>query len=128
MQSLIIPLFNFGVQMHIYHLQTPSYAEHVALGDLYQAFNHDAIDSFAEAYFGCYPEKKTGGAQPAGFENFGFKDYSRTEMLADITDMINWLVGDVPKLIKKSDTDLLNMRDDFLKACNQAMYKLMNLG
>lgn len=51
--KFFMTLLNAGTQAHILHLQTKSYAQHVALGDFYDAIV-DKADSLIEAYQGKY--------------------------------------------------------------------------
>ena len=46
-------LFEIQVNAHIAHLQTPSFAEHKALNELYDGID-GALDAYAEAYQGKY--------------------------------------------------------------------------
>src|SRR6056300_1399432 len=46
-------LMQSRTQAHIYHLQTPSYAKHIALNEYYEGII-DLIDSLVEAYQGKY--------------------------------------------------------------------------
>lgn len=49
--SLIQGLMFFQKQVHIWHLQTDSYAEHNALGEFYEAIE-GCIDKLSESYIG----------------------------------------------------------------------------
>ena len=53
MNEYLGTLMQSRTQTHIYHLQTTSYAKHVALQEYYEGIV-DLIDSLAEAYQGKY--------------------------------------------------------------------------
>lgn len=60
--DLVMALFNSRTAAHVAHLQTASYAAHVALNVFYDGVV-DLADRFAEAYQGCYgPIKFTGSS------------------------------------------------------------------
>lgn len=50
--EFILTLFNARTAAHVAHLQTQSYAKHIALGEFYEGIV-DLADTFAEAYIGC---------------------------------------------------------------------------
>ncbi len=52
-------LLQSSVIAHQYHLETSSYAAHMALGSFYDAIP-DLVDGLAESYQGCYSEPITG--------------------------------------------------------------------
>ena len=51
--ELVMCLLNSVTTAHIMHFQTPSYAEHKALGEFYEEVG-DLVDSFVESYQGKY--------------------------------------------------------------------------
>lgn len=51
--DFVLALMNARTVAHIAHLQTTSYAQHVALGEFYEGLV-PLIDSFAEVYQGRY--------------------------------------------------------------------------
>ena len=51
--TFIATLFHSGTNAHFMHLQTDSYARHVALGDYYDEII-DLVDKYAEAFQGSY--------------------------------------------------------------------------
>ena len=70
-EKFISTLFASRSQAHIYHLQTKSYAEHVALQAYYEGIV-DMIDSIVEAYQGKHGIIKNYTASDK-FENYGDK-------------------------------------------------------
>lgn len=53
MEDLISVLLHSATQVHVFHLQTKSFAEHKALNEYYDAIP-DLADTLAEAYQGKY--------------------------------------------------------------------------
>jgi Family of unknown function (DUF5856) len=51
--DLVMCLLNSVTTAHIMHFQTPSFAEHMALGTFYEEIG-DLVDSFVESYQGKY--------------------------------------------------------------------------
>ena len=112
-KELITTLMYTGLQVHIFHLQTTSYAEHMALGSLYDAIQ-DATDTFAEALIG-----NENGKRPSLKTQFELSDYAEGTAAQFIEQFIDWLskIGDLP-------TDVLNMRDDLLAKAHKTRYLL----
>jgi hypothetical protein len=48
-----------------------------------------------------------------------YKDEEATPLLQEA---INWMTNKLPTLLKPSDTDLLNIRDEILAHLNQTLY------
>ena len=112
-KELITTLMYTGLQVHIFHLQTTSYAEHMALGDLYDAVQ-DATDVWAEALIGS-----ENGKRPSLKTQFDLSDYAEGTAAQFVEQFIDWLskIGDLP-------TDVLNMRDDLLAKAHKTRYLL----
>lgn len=114
--SLLLTLVN---QIKIFHWQTPKYAEHIALNDLYDALN-DQIDELVEVYQGKIQSViKTK-------DNFDVKlyNYISTEDIVDYIDkFINYLDT---KMIDKPDEngDLVSIKDDIVAGLNKTKYLL----
>ena len=112
-RELITTLMYTGLQVHIFHLQTTTYAEHMALGDLYDAVQ-DTTDEWAEALIGS-----ENGKRPSLKTNIELSDYSEGAAAKYVEEFIGWLnkIGDLP-------TDVLNMRDDLLAKAHKTRYLL----
>ena len=112
-KEIITTLMYTGLQVHIFHLQTTSYAEHMALGDLYDAVQ-DATDSWAEALIGS-----ENGKRPSLKTQFDLSDYAEGTASQFVEQFVDWLnkIGDLP-------TDVLNMRDDLLAKAHKTRYLL----
>jgi len=109
-------------QIKTYHLQTRSYAEHQALGGLYDTLD-GLIDTFLETYSGRYNEvPKAQDLVEGGPKNYA----SNAEVVAFLDEAVGFLENDVPYSLEPTDTELLNIRDEMLSAVNHAKY-LMRL-
>jgi DNA-binding ferritin-like protein len=106
--------FNTRDQIHYYHLQTDSYAEHKALNDFYETIL-DIADKFLEAYQGIH-----GRAQ--GDVSFQLKNYSKEAVTADIHNFANNVRALQNQV--KANTDLVNLLDEMLNSCNKTLYLL----
>jgi hypothetical protein len=101
----------------IYHWQTGSFARHKSTDDLVSSLDGN-IDKFVEVYMGKY----------------GVPHFSKSSgkiMLHDSMDKsaanllhagVKFLEKDLPRFLKKNDTDLLNIRDEILADLNQAIF------
>lgn len=112
-KEIITTLMYTGLQVHIFHLQTTSYAEHMALGSLYDAIQ-DATDTFAEALIG-----NENGKRPSLKTQFELSDYAEGTAAQFVEQFVDWLnkIGNLP-------TDVLNMRDDLLAKAHKTRYLL----
>jgi hypothetical protein len=108
-------------QFRIYHWQTKSYAHHKSFGKIYEILD-EAIDKLLETYFGKY-------GRAYATENFNITLNNLVDgsgvTLANQT--IDFLMGEFPKSIKSTDTDLLNIRDEIVGDLNRLKY-LLTLG
>ena len=104
-------------QVKIYHWQTLSYSRHIATNDLLPKLDTN-IDQFIEVYIGKYGRPIFKGKNASiTLENFDDK-----HALTFIKDASEWLTTKLPKQLKKSDNDLLNIRDTILTDLNQVLY------
>jgi hypothetical protein len=104
-------------QVKIYHWQTLSYPRHIATNDLLPKLDTN-IDQFVEVYVGKYGRPVFKGRNSSiELENYDDKHASKF-----VKDAINWLSNKLPKHLKKTDTDLLNIRDTILADLNQVSY------
>ena len=104
-------------QVKIYHWQTMSFARHKATDDLVSSLDEN-IDKFTEVYMGKY------GRPHFTSKNSKIELYDATDKKGHVVlvECINWLMNDLPKKLKKTDTDLLNIRDEIVGDLNQARY------
>jgi hypothetical protein len=112
--ELVMRCFNARTSSHIAHLQTKSYAEHMALNAFYDDVI-DATDEFAECYQGVfgvidkYPELpcEHGALKPI---------YSLRKWLAEHRSAV-----------AAGQRELENLIDEISAVCDRAIYKLVNL-
>jgi hypothetical protein len=104
-------------QIKIYHWQTLSYARHIASNDLLTKLDVN-LDQFVEVYVGKYGRPKFSG-KTAIIRLNNFHDKDAPEL---IRNAIEWLQTSLPKKLKKTDTDLLNIRDTIVADLNQVLY------
>lgn len=104
-------------QIKVYHWQTMSYPRHKATDDLVSSLD-EKIDSFVETYMGKYGRPKfTARSGTIRVENF--HDKNGPALLKSAAD---WLTHKLPKHLKPTDTDLLNIRDEILGDLNKSLY------
>ena len=104
-------------QIKVYHWQTMSHPRHKATDDLVSSLD-EKIDQFVEVYMGKYGRPKfTARSGTIRVENFHDKNGP-----ALLKSAIVWLTNKLPKHLKETDTDLLNIRDEILGSLNQTLY------
>lgn len=110
-------LLQSSVQVHIFHFQTKSYAQHMALGSFYEDIV-DLTDDLIEQYQGKY----------------GVINTYNTITLVTTTDYINYfktlrllVEGTRYSELKKEDTHLQNIIDEIVSLIDKTLYKLINL-
>lgn len=108
-------LLGFVMQIHVFHWLTTSFAQHKALGELYDGI-HDLTDSFMEVYMGKYGRNMPVGA--ASIINYNSANVNETisafeAFLISLTDEV-----------QPTDTDLLNIRDEMLALVHTTQYLL----
>ncbi len=104
-------------QVKIYHWQTFSFARHKATDDLVSSLDEN-IDKFTEVYMGKYGRPHF-TSKNSKIEVFDAKD-SKGHVV--IEQCVKWLMTDLPKRLKKTDTDLINIRDEIVADLNKARY------
>ena len=104
-------------QIKIYHWQTKSYSRHKATDSLVDNLS-SKLDKFVEVMKGSRMKRivisKT--------NKFVFENETDNNAVKLLTEFRNWLENILPKYLEKSDTELLNIRDDILADVNQTLY------
>ena len=112
--GMISLLLHSRNQTHTFHLQTKSYAEHIALNGYYDGIG-DIIDGLVESYQGKYSILK-------GYQNYKLEDYK------DSTNTINYLkdlCGKIEDLRDCcEDSYIQNQIDTVCELINSTLYKL----
>jgi len=106
--------FNIRDQVKMYHWQTKSFSEHKATDELVGTLDTN-IDKFVEVYMGRY-------GRPLIKKTLPVKNLTVTGIRTFITRSTNWLTTKLPRMLKKTDSDLLNIRDEILGDLNQVKY------
>ena len=104
-------------QVKYIHWQTKSYAQHQALGRVFDSIT-ELIDTFVETLMGKYGRPSTKGQK---FEMFDLEDVNIEEWTGGVCDL---LISFSDVLDDVQDTDLLNVRDEMLQEFNQLKYLL----
>jgi hypothetical protein len=115
--ALALFLMNVGIEAHIAHLQTPSFAQHMALNELYQGIP-DLADTFIEAFQGKY-------GIIAGYPNIP----ADVSVGADPIAFVEGLQTKLASLRTSSppDSELQNILDEIAALFDSTAYKLKNL-
>jgi pyruvate/2-oxoacid:ferredoxin oxidoreductase alpha subunit len=112
--SIMSLLLFSQTQVHIFHLQTKSHAEHVALNEYYDTID-DLVDEFIESYqgeFGIIEE----------YKSYKIETYQDSEQ---VVAYFNMLLNEVKKgreTIKS--THLQNILDEIITLITKTMYKI----
>jgi hypothetical protein len=117
-EQLASLLLTSGLQVHIFHLQTKSFAEHMALGTFYDEIV-DLSDTLIEDFQGQY-----GVLQK--YESFIIKSYvDKNTTLAYFDN----LTSNVQKLrtTVSEDSNLQNQIDNIITLINSTVYKIKHL-
>jgi hypothetical protein len=111
--------FSMLTNIRLYHWTTTSYARHTGSGALYDTLS-SLIDQFVETFMGRYarPEFKH-DANAFSVEVNQLND----DNVVDVLNMYcDFLQHEIPKHVDKSDSDLLNIRDEMLGEIHKTMY------
>ena len=118
MTSVVAYIFlTMREQVKIYHWQTFSYPRHIASNDLLTKLDA-SIDQFMEVYISKYGRPSFSGKT----STIKLNNYKDDEMTKFINDAVSWLENDLPLKLKRTDTELLNIRDTLVTDLNQALY------
>ena len=111
--DLVLAMFNARTAAHIAHIQTKSYAAHMALAGFYGGIV-DIADRFAETWQGCYGPIKFGG--------------STLKLERDPVAMLKTLRDFVGKARKDCEHGhLQQILDDAIELIDSTIYKLTML-
>lgn len=120
MNEIIAQLFAARNVAHALHLSTRSFAQHLALDDLYHGLVEKA-DELAETYAGKYGVLNIDPGKPA-------IEFPRSDAVTFIRAVATWADG-VGAGLKGNGMDsyILNQWDEILALINKTKYKLENL-
>ena len=109
--AFVSVLFHSATVTHFMHLQTKSFAQHMALGEYYDAIV-ELADKWAEAYQGCYDI----------ITNYPKDFHLATEpvkYLMQIKEFVDDIRKDLP-----SESQLQNIVDEIADQIDSTLYKL----
>lgn len=112
--QIIAACFAARTQAHILHLQSTSYAQHVALASFYEGIIGLA-DAYAEGYQGRY------GIIP-DYPIVSFQGMDATTLISELRTVI-----DNTRVNAGVQSELQNAIDSIQDLCNSTLYKLQNL-
>ena len=113
--NIVVSMLTLRNQVKLYHWQTMRFPRHKATDDLVTQLDAN-IDKFVEVYIGKYGRPSV---KNANLKLRGFTDREAPELLREARD---WLTHSLTRKLKKTDTELLNIRDEILADIEQAMY------
>lgn len=112
--EMISLLLHSRTQIHVLHLQTGSYPEHIALNEYYTGIG-DLVDGLIESYQGKYEILK-------GYKSYDITEYKSTE---STVKYLKDLCGKVEKLRGCcKDSYIQNQIDTVCELINSTLYKL----
>lgn len=110
--TFLLLLLHAVTNVHLMHWMSKSFAEHVTLGELYEALQEGA-DAYAESFMGKYGQ----------LEEFPhFYDLPEGDCVVEVEKIYN----DVKILREKlpQDSDMNQLVDDIVNSLTEALYKL----
>jgi hypothetical protein len=112
--DIVTSLLTIRNQVKLYHWQTGSFARHKATDDLTAALDTN-IDAFVESYMGRYGRPKVSGS-------IKLHNFSESAARSFVAQQTTYLTKVLPKKVKSTDTDLLNLRDTILGDLTKVLY------
>jgi hypothetical protein len=112
--ELFATLLHAATQGHMLHLQTKSFAAHMALDEFYKSMP-GLVDDLIEAWQGC---NAVIGSYPSGFS-------PQTDPVAFMQSLSSYLESNRDAI--GDETELQNMADEIAGLIDTTLYKLRNL-
>lgn len=112
--DIVSHLLTIRNQIKLYHWQTNKFARHKATDDLTAALDLN-IDAFVESYMGRYGRPTVSGS-------IKLHNFSESAAKTFVERETKYLQTELPKKIRKEDTDLLNLRDTILGDLTKVLY------
>jgi hypothetical protein len=113
--KIISYLLHSRTQAHIYHLQTPSFAAHMALNGYYDGII-PLVDGLVESYQGKY-------GILTGYSNFNLLEYNNCEEVIIYFQSLNSTIEKLRTMIPQ-DSYIQNQIDTVTELITSTMYKL----
>jgi len=118
--NLVSYFIQMREQYQVFHWQTTSFAQHKAFDGVFDELS-GAIDHFMESYLGKYGRNVSSVKGPFRISLY---DLGPSDPVDFTNNCIEYLEDQLPNLLDKEDTDLLNIRDDLLGNLNKLKYLL----
>ena len=109
----ISKLFHSQTQVHIFHLQTGSFARHKALQEYYEGIG-ELLDKLAEMYMGEYSKLNN-------FSVFPFENSNSTNSEGYLKSLLNYILTNRNAF---EGTDYQNIIDEITSLIKSTLYKL----
>lgn len=115
-EHIIQVFFHMLLTIKLYHWETTNFARHKASDELHGKLS-TLTDKFIEVYMGAYN-------RPKFTSTFSVKvrQLDDRSIIDILNEYITFLKYELPKFVNKSDTDLLNIRDEILTEIHQTLY------
>lgn len=114
-ETLVAKVFATRNAVHLQHWRTNSYAQHVALGDLYDGLI-DKLDSIVEMYQGAF----------GLIDNVDSEPVVGKDIIRHLTEEAKW-INDNRETISRDVCAIENALDDLAGLYHRTIYKLKNL-
>ena len=112
--DIVTHMLTIRNQIKLYHWQTKQFARHKATDDLTAALDLN-IDAFVESYMGRYGRPSVSGT-------IKLHNFSESAAKSFVARETKFLTVDLPRKLKSTDTDLLNLRDTILGDLTKTLY------
>ena len=112
--DIVTELLTIRNQIKLYHWQTGSFARHTATDNLTAVLDTN-IDAFVESYMGRYGRPTVSGS-------IKLHNFSESAAKSFVAKETKYLQTELPKKIRSTDTDLLNLRDTILGDLTKVLY------
>ena len=107
-------LLHSATNAHFFHFSTESYSKHKALGKYYESIV-DLVDSYVEAYMGCYEQIKA-------FPNVYHLPKDPLKYIESLKSFVEEANKDLPK-----EQELVNIVAEIQQLIDSTIYKLKYL-
>jgi len=114
-EQTVATFFTLILEIKLYHWNTKIYSRHIATDTLFNTLLV-LIDRFVEVYIGRYNRPSEDNL------HLKLKTYTDTQMKELMNKFTYYLKNDISKMLKESDTDLLNIRDEMLAEIHKTLY------
>jgi len=115
MQEILEQLTNHINQIRLFHWKTTSYARHKATDEYMETVN-PIIDNIIESLQGGR-EKRICDSFTSTYQNL-----TEANVMSYLKNYRKWLEINMPGLLYKSESDILNLRDELLAALKRLIY------